>query len=303
MASFGASQAYDHGESMTFIDKRAMINNRFISSLDRYVKLGIAVARERGILYVIGYEISSDAGILLTRMNHVYSYLYSGILDKPLIHVIGDSHSWAFKRNRSFIIHNIGPATAYNLNNKNSTVRSNEKLFDIIGRSNIKNDVFILVFGEIDSRVHFYNQYKKSNEKVSIDELMDKTISNYGEVLKHLKERGVNFFVYGILPAPKHIIRHPPYATEKMKRELFDEFKKDYPYLAGPRLRSQINKKFNERLKSYCSDNGYKYIDIYPVVADNDGFISDAFAADEIHVNGKIMGFIKQSLEKYNIKP
>lgn len=65
---------------------------------------------------------------------------------------------------------------------------------------------------------------------------------------------------------------------------------------------SEINKKFNERLKSHCSGNGDKYIDIYPVVVDNDGFISDVFAVDEIHVNGKIMAFIKESLEKYNIK-
>jgi hypothetical protein len=287
---------------MTLVNDQAPVNDRFIPSVDRYLRLGLAVARERGIFYVVKYEISSDVDALLTQANHVCSFLYARVLDKPLIHVIGDSHSWAFKRNRSFIVHNIGPATAYNLNKTNSTVRSNEKLFDVIRGINKKKDVVILVFGEIDCRVHFFNQYKKSKEKVSIDELMDKTISNYGDVLGQLSDAGVNFIVYGILPAAKHIIRYPVYTTEGMKKELSDEFKNNYPYRATPEMRCTINKKFNMRLKSYCFDHGYKFIDIYPVVADKDGFISDAFTADEIHVNGRIMPFIKESLGKYDIK-
>jgi hypothetical protein len=278
------------------------VNDRYVSPLERYVRLGVEVARERGIVYLASYEVRSDVDILLTKANHLYSYLYAKIFNRPLIHVIGDSHSWAFKRNRPFIIHNIGPATAYNLINKNSTVRSNEKLFDIIGKIDLKRDMVILVFGEIDSRVHFYNQHKKSDEKVSIDELMDKTISNYGEVLGQLDSMGVSFFVYGILPAPRNIMRYPTYATEKMKEELFNEFKANYPYLAPAEARSRMNKQFNDKLKRFCQDKGYRYIDIYPVVADGDGFISDDYAADEIHVNGRIMPFIKGVLtKKYNI--
>jgi hypothetical protein len=278
------------------------VKGRFISPLERYVRLGAEVAREKGILYLLSYEVRSDIDIMLTKGSHLHSYLYAKVFHRPLIHVIGDSHSWAFKRNRPFIIHNIGPATAYNLVNKNSTVRSNEKLFDIIGKIDIKRDLVILVFGEIDSRVHFYNQHKKSGEKVSIDELMDKTISNYGEVLGQLDRMGVNFLVYGILPAPRNIMRYPAYATEKMKEGLFNEFQSNYPYLAPADARSRMNKQFNEKLKRYCQDSGYGYIDIYPVVADADGFIADGYAADEIHVNGRIMPFIKQLLtKKYNI--
>jgi hypothetical protein len=280
----------------------AGIKNRYLSPLERYARLAAEVAKERGIPYVLSYEINSDIDILLTKANHLYSYLYSRISERPLIHVIGDSHSWAFKKNRHFIVHNIGPATAYNLINKNSTVRSNEKLFAVIGKMNLKKDVAILVFGEIDSRVHFYNQHKKSNGTVSIEELMDRTISNYGEVLGQLDRMGVSFIVYGILPAPKHIIRYPPYATEKMRERLFDEFKGSYPYLAPADARRRINKTFNDKLKRFCQENRYRYIDIYPVVADRDGFIADEYAADEIHVNGRIMTFIKELLiNNYNI--
>lgn len=275
---------------------------RYLSPIGRYVRLGIEVAKERGVLYLLSYEVRSDVDIILTKASHFYSYLYSRLFNRPLIHVIGDSHSWAFKRNRLFIVHNIGPATAYNLVNKHSTVRSNEKLFAVISKMNIKKDTAILVFGEIDSRVHFYNQHKKSGGKVSIEELMDRTISNYGEIMGQLDRMGVSFIIYGILPAPRHIMRYPVYATARMKEALFEEFKSDYPYLAPDELRSGMNRTFNDKLKKFCIDHGYRYIDIYPVVADNEGFIAKEYAADEIHVTGRIMPFVKKSLIKnYNI--
>lgn len=265
-----------------------------------YIMTAIEVARGRGIVYLLTYKVTTDAEISLRKLNHLYSFIYSKIFNTPLVHVIGDSHSWAFKRQRSFIIHNIGPATAYNLVNKNSTVQSNKKLFQVIDRIDRKKDIVIMVFGEIDCRVHFYNQHMKSGGKVSIDELMDRTIANYGEVLGQLNSMGVRFIVYGVLPASKQIFRFPPYATERIKDELFSEFKSNYPFLAPPEVRSQINYRFNQKLKALCEARGYRYIDIYSVVADEQGLIRDEFAADEIHVNGKIMPYVKGVLQKEN---
>ncbi|CAJ35723.1 SGNH/GDSL hydrolase family protein [Methanocella arvoryzae] len=256
------------------------------------------VARGRGIVYLLTYKVTTDTEIFLRKLNHFYSYVYAKVFNRPLFHVIGDSHTWAFKRQRSFIVHNIGPATAYNLVNKNSSVQSNRKLFEVIRRIDIKKDVVIMVFGEIDCRVHFYNQHMKSGGKVSIEELMDRTIANYGEVLAQLKGMGVNFVVYGVLPASKHVFRFPPYATEKIKEDLFSEFRNSYPFLASPEVRSPINRRFNQKLKTFCEAHGYRYLDIYPVVADDRGLIKDEFAADEIHVTGKIMPYVKSMLEK-----
>jgi hypothetical protein len=262
------------------------------------IRTAIEVARGRGVAYLLTYKLTSDGEYFLRQINHAYSYLRSKALGTPLIHVIGDSHSWSFKRNRSFIVHNIGPATAYNLVNENSTVQSNRKLFEIIRGIDVKKDYVILVFGEIDCRVHFYNQHMKSGGKVSIDELMDRTIANYGEVLARLQSMDVKFMVYGVLPASKQIFRFPPYATENIKNELFSEFQNNYPFLAPPEVRSTINRRFNQKLKAFCETQGYRYIDIYRVVADEKGLIKDEFAADEIHVNGKIMPYVKGMIEE-----
>ncbi|HTY91884.1 MAG TPA: SGNH/GDSL hydrolase family protein [Methanocella sp.] len=273
-------------------------NNDYPSKIIRYISIASEVIRERGLFFFMGFFFKMELNTFLVKFNNIYSVAYARSFNRPLVHVIGDSHSWAFKRTRSFIVHNIGPATAYNLKNKNSTIRSNQKLFSELGRIDLKKDLIILVFGEIDCRVHIYNQYRKSQNGVTMEEFMDRAISNYGEVLEQLRNAGVNFVVYGVIPAPKQIFRYPPYATERMRRELFDEFRSSYPFLATPEIRSWINRTFNEKLRAFCEKNGYGYIDIYPEVADQDGFIADAFSADEIHVNGRIMPFIKSQLKK-----
>jgi len=210
----------------------------------------------------------------------IFSQIYYRLLNKPLIHVVGDSHVFVFKDKRMFIAHHIGPATMYNLNKKDSNTKSNEKLFDVINKINRKKDILMLVFGEINCRIHIYYQYKKQNEKFTIIELIDRTISNYGEVLKKIKENGVRFCVYGI----------PAAATEK---NIYN-----YPFYATPEIHSYIYKEFNNRLKHFCEKNKYVYIDIYPKVSDDKGYISKEFSGDKIHLNKKIVNFVREEVLK-----
>lgn len=273
-----------------------MISKAF-SSLGRLANITIEVSRERGPAYLLGFGVRGYCDAALVSYNHLYSRAYARLFRKPLIHVIGDSHSWAFKRSRLFIIHNIGPATAYNLASEHSSVGSNEKLFRVIGRIDRSRDIVIMVFGEIDCRVHIYNQFKKSGEKIPITDLIDHAIANYGSVLRQLNDMGVRFCVYGVLPASPEVIRFPPYATPRMKAAEESEFRRRYPYLADIGTRSLINREFNERLRSYCLRQGYGYIDIHSLVSGPDGVTAPEYVADEIHVNGKIMGFIRRWLE------
>ena len=261
------------------------------------IPIGVEVCRERGFSYLFSFLARGYSDLLIVKANHLASAVDAALSARPLFHVIGDSHSWAFKRNRSFIVHNIGPATAYNLANPGSTVRSSEKLFHIIDRMNVKRDAAILVFGEIDCRVHIYNQFKKNNGQVPVAELIGRTIGNYGAVLQKLSDRGVNFYVYGVLPATRHVFRYPPYATRRMREALFREFNERYPYLAPPGVRAEIHREYNERLRAFCHEHHYKFIDIYPRVSDSAGFVREEFIADEIHVNGKVMEFIKETLQ------
>lgn len=266
--------------------------------IDRYCRLVPEIVRERGVIFLIKYMLGGQVDMVLRKLYQAYSYVYARLFNVPLIHVIGDSHSWAFKKQRFFIIKNIGPATAYNLVNENSTIQSNRKLFQAIEDIDPQKDYVILSFGEIDCRVHFYNQYMKNNGNISLDKLMDMTIENYGKVLCQLRNRNINILVYGVLPAARDVVRFPPYATKRIREEIIDTYKNTYPYQAPPEMRSYINNRFNEKLKAYCETHGFKYLNIYSVVADERGFVKDEFVADEIHVNGKIMPYVKVMLER-----
>jgi hypothetical protein len=242
------------------------------------------VSKEKGrpyfYLYIILWAISPvKNGIINFRVFLVdaFTVLYAQALNKPLIHVVGDSHVVPFRGSMPFLAHHLGAATAYNLNKKNSTTKSNEQLFKVIDKLG-KKDIVMLSFGEIDCRIHIYYQHKKSNGKYSIGELIDRTISNYGEVMAQLKERGVNFGVYCVSPAT----------------EVGNEYK--YPFYGTREIRSKITKAFNEKLKAFCQQNGYKFIDIYDRVADKDGLMLKEYSGDEIHLNKKAVGLVRMEI-------
>ncbi len=232
-------------------------------------------------IYLILWAISpvrNGFSSLRAFLIDAYTVIYARLFNKPLIHVIGDSHVAPFRGSMPFLAHHLGAATAYNLNRKNSTTRSNEQLFKVINKLGEK-DILMLSFGEIDCRIHIYYQYKKSNGKYSIDELIDRTISNYGEVMAQLRERGVNFCIYCVSPATS----------------VGNEYK--YPFYGTAEVRSQINRMFNEKLRAFCQSNGYKFIDIYDRVSDKDGLMLKEYAGDEIHLNKKAVRFVRAEIK------
>ena len=243
-----------------------------------------AVSKEKGrpyfFIYIILWAISPvKNGLTNFRVFLVdaFTVLYARALNKSLIHVVGDSHVVPFRGSMPFLAHHLGAATAYNLNKTKSTTKAHEKLFKVIDRLG-KRDIVMLCFGEIDCRIHIYYQHKKSNGKYSIGELIDGTISNYGEVMGKLKEQGVNFCVYCVSPATI----------------VGNEYK--YPFYGTPEIRSQINRTFDERLRTFCERNGYKFIDIYDRVTDKDGLMLQEYAGDEIHLNKRAVGLVRAEI-------
>lgn len=242
------------------------------------------VSKEKGrhyfYIYLILWAISPVKNSLRSLWAFLvdsFTVIYARTLGKPLIHVVGDSHVEPLRGSMPFVAHHLGAITAHNLNKKNSTTKSHEKLFQVVEKIR-KNDIVMLCFGEIDCRIHIYYQHKKSNEKYSIEELIDRTISNYGQVMAQLKERGINFCVYCVSPATK----------------VENEYK--YPFYGTPEIRSQINRTFNEKLKLFCETSGYKFIDIYDRVADKDGLMLREYAGDEIHLNQKAVRLVRAEI-------
>ena len=237
------------------------------------------VAKEEGVRQVFYLGIKMIVNRTIGYFAYFSYFMQSRLLRKKFIHVIGDSHTGSFVKDGRFFVHHISHATAHNLCKKESSSNSNEKFWGIINKIDKKRDSVILVFGEIDSRIHIYYQYKKRGMKESMGHLIDKTIENYGVILGKLRELGVDFFVYGIPPAAKQ--------ENIYNRE----------YYASEEERARINKKFDEKLKNYCKSKKYKYINIYSETCDEKGFIKKMYALDGVHLNKNIVDFVMGCLD------
>src|SRR4030065_332176 len=167
--------------------------------------------------------------------------LKAKLFNRAIIHVIGDSHVRPFVFRNPFLVHHISQATAYNLNKENSFSQSKRYLNSFLPKINRKRDVVLLVFGEIDARVHIYYQYAKRGGKLSIEELVDVTVERYGETIKRLQRDGFAVCVHGIPPAARK------------------NFVSDLPFLGTPEQRSDICSMFSNKLGEFCQQNGIPY--------------------------------------------
>jgi len=204
--------------------------------------------------------------------------LEANLLSRAVIHVIGDSHLRPFVFKRPFSLHHISQATAYNLNKDNSFSQSKRYLNSFLPAINKQRDVLLLVFGEIDARVHIYLQYEKNNEKISIERLIDATVEKYGETIRRLKDEGFAVCVHGIPPAARK------------------DFESNLPFLGSPEQRSQISRDFNRKLGALCRRSGVTFIDMQSIAADENGFMKKEYAADEVHLNTRVVSFARDRI-------
>jgi len=236
--------------------------------------------RRRGIFYFL-YRSLGEPTYPFLCLHSTYWLIWARITGKPLVHFIGDSHTTSFNFQPRFIVHHIGQATMHNLNNENSSSGSKKLFWLVVSGINKQRDKVCLVFGEIDCRIHFYYQYMKSKEKgATLESLMDKTISNYSQVLAQLKGMGIDFCVYGVPPAASQENIH------------------GYPFYGLPQERSEITRKFNSMLRQFCEAQHYSFIDIFSHAADENGFMPKSLARDEVHLNCEIASFVKGELNR-----
>lgn len=196
-----------------------------------------------------------------------YAKLRAWVTRQRITHVIGDSHTQMFARQYPYIVHHLGPATAYNLGNDKSSNQSFQKLESVLTLVNKSNDQLLMVFGEIDCRIHIYKNYMEAKGRKSLLSLVKTTIANYGLVLISLRQQGYRIAVLSLPPTSKQSnIYHYKY---------YGDFKK----------RREITLLFNKELAKYCDKNKLKYVDLYPYVVDQDGATKAYYAQDIVHLN------------------
>lgn len=189
------------------------------------------------------------------------------IANQPVVHAIGDSHSIPLGGVYPFRVTWMGGATAFNLDKEGSTTGSREKLEEALTHVKPDRDVVLLILGEIDSRIHIFNQYEKRGRKQTFDELIEATVERYGAVVLRLKRDGYRVVIHSV-PAT-------PYQDNIFEVE----------HYADDEVRAQIVREFNRQLAEWSAAHGVEYLDMYSVVSDDRGFIRRELTSDGTHLN------------------
>lgn len=200
------------------------------------------------------------------------------LTNRDIYHVIGDSHTTCFLH-PAFIIHHVGPATAYRLNYDESTTKSRKKVLKILSTLYKQKELnVIFVFGELDVRIHIN---KIANEKnLSINSVIRSTVESYFKFLKYVKNKYplINVYTFNV----------PPQGEEE---NIYN-----YPYYASRDKRMAIAAAVNNKLKTYSKRNNFKFIDVYSKLIDKNGNRKREYVFDDIHYNRKIMQFVIKEL-------
>lgn len=219
-----------------------------------------------------------------SRLNEfLYPYLnywYCLIHHTPQLHLIGDSHVWSYTFHHPFVIHHLGAATAYNLSNPKSGTGSLKKLQELLPKINRRRSMLIFEFGEIDCRLHIYNFYRQNQRRISLEQIISKTISRYLSVIE--ETRSLGFRVAILSPTPTGV------EENIYQKEFFANFKQ----------RSLITSNFHEMLKREAQKMGIVYLDLYSIVSAKDGGIKKKFRQDEVHLNSLVVPITLRLLKK-----
>jgi len=178
-----------------------------------------------------------------------------------MIHCIGDSHSAVFSgeeamqpcwpapaanKIKQFNSYRIGPATAYQIANKQPII---ESLIDSIELG--VDDSLMFCFGEVDIRAHLIKQAKIQDRPVN--DLVVECVDRYVNAISYYKKYGVKIILWGPIAswsATKEYTGGPSFGTEQE--------------------RNWVTFAFNVALQLACVREGFEFVSIfYEMVNDN----------------------------------
>ena len=205
---------------------------------------------------------------------------------------IGDSHAcfWsgvdvidADSLVPGIAIHRIGPATAHNLVEPDSTVNSRAMMLDYLDQHQEAYDVFILSFGEIDCRGPLLKA--AVSKGLSLEEVVNRTISRYTEFARLLIER------YG-----KPCIYWGPMASAPDPKRSFNP---DFPTIGSTLERNYLCQAMNSGLRrDALSHEKLAHVSIIDALIDRHGETVGHLLWDGCHVSKSLLPLALHRLNK-----
>jgi hypothetical protein len=208
-----------------------------------------------------------------------------------MIHCIGDSHSAVFSGEETmqpewpllasnklpyFNSYRIGPATAYQLENKKYIID------EIIKNHYNEDDRILFCFGEVDIRAHLIKQTSIQNR--TTQDLVKECVDRYFEVILSYKNKGINCIVWG------------PIASWHQSK-----------FYTGPSFgtcieRNKVTEEFNKYVEELCNIHNIGFVTIFYDMIDKNyetnTFYLDNWLGSHMHLSQNAMPIILKRFEE-----
>ena len=195
---------------------------------------------------------------------------------RSTIHTFGDSHcKHGWQMMNGVVAHHVGPVLCH-------TFGTDLSRFTLRDHEFRHGDTIVFSFGEIDCRCHVY---KQSTEIRPYTQVIDSLVHNYFKSIQ-IRTAGIPFYricVYNIVPP--------------VRKDTFEDT--DYPCRGTDDERKMYVQYFNKKLKEYCIQYEYMFIDVYDDFADADGFLQTDLSDGTVHIDRKepLVNFIQDRLQ------
>ena len=199
-----------------------------------------------------------------------------------MIYIYGDSHAnFSFKNlQRYFPCNNYyeNSITMYRIGRDNNIINyRNEQT---------KDDIIILVYGEVDCRCHVQRQIDMGRNE---DDIINELVHNYFITIKNNITKFKKIIITGVIPPVKRNdfeILHGPILHE-------------LPFIGTDEDRVRYTKKMNELLEKLSNKNGYIYFNPYDYYTRPDGTLKFELSDKLVHIgdNEKIIEKIRWCVE------
>lgn len=189
------------------------------------------------------------------------------ILSKRVVLVLGDSHVLVFNQStlkRSFpgtcfVIHSVGGATISGLENPNSKTNSRAVFEQALKTYRCRKRKIIVMLGEVDTG--FVIWYRAAKYKKSVDEMLNKAVSNYKGFIRSIKINDEVIVISTPLPT---IHDNDVGEVANLRKEV----------RATLLERTVLTTKFNSLMKSFCESHGVSFISLDEESLGEDGVVS-----------------------------
>jgi len=145
-----------------------------------------------------------------------------------------------------------------------------------------EEDYIIFCLGEIDIR-YFVKQYLEHHSSANLNKLLMGWVERYLDTISKYGIYWPKIIIMSVVPPTKEA-SYVKYNLSPKKLPFSNKKNAVIPWAGTDAERALYTKTINDMLNMKVKGYGWKYLDIYSMIVDNDGMLLDEYSDETVHV-------------------